>query len=67
MIKRSEGEAPWWMWPEQECLFCVSDYAMLAEIYCADCDRPLCPMCVIVIHESAPRFFCPECKPSNDK
>lgn len=52
----------WWMSPEQECRFCVSDFAVLAEIFCADCDRPVCPMCIVAVPEAAVRYICPDCR-----
>jgi hypothetical protein len=38
---------PWWLQDDSEsCQACSHAYAHRTEIYCVDCDGPVCPVCV---------------------
>ena len=52
--------SPWWLAGEETCEFCVQQYSVEVEYRCVDCDRPVCPMCVITVRERH-RVWCPEC------
>ena len=55
---------PWWLQPGTEtCPFCEAGYPFGAGYYCIDCDRPICPVCVVEIHASR-KVYCPQCLPS---
>ena len=41
-----------------ECIHCLQDYAFEREVRCADCDAPICPMCVVRMEA---RTVCPDC------
>lgn len=52
---------PWWLEPGAEtCPFCETRLHFEALVYCTDCDRPVCPICLVEIRESR-RLLCPEC------
>lgn len=58
-------ERPWWLdagcaETAEECGFCLGTYAVEAEVRCVDCDRPMCPLCVVVVRETA-SFRCADC------
>lgn len=55
-------QPPWWLSGEETCEFCAQQYTLEVEFRCVDCDRPICPMCVVVVRESH-RVVCPECHP----
>jgi hypothetical protein len=40
------------------CEFCQHAFRVEVGFHCADCDRPICPVCVIRVREWA---ACPEC------
>jgi len=43
-----------------QCVFCLQLYVVQLEAYCADCDRPVCPLCTTHRGGAAGRV-CPEC------
>lgn len=55
------GTAHWWLaGGDEECPHCEARYAYEAEVRCAGCDSPMCPLCAAW---SARRPRCPECAP----
>lgn len=51
---------PWWLEPGPEsCPFCEGQLHFEALVYCADCDRPICPTCQVEVVSR--RVLCPEC------
>lgn len=42
------------------CVFCLQAYVVHLEVYCAECDRPVCPLCATRRAGLAARL-CPEC------
>lgn len=51
----------WWLEPGSEsCTFCAASYQIEAAYYCAECDRPLCPACVVEVFMTR-RVVCPRC------
>ncbi len=49
--------------PETErCDFCLQPYVYELEFRCFDCDRPICPICVVTIRARR-ESRCPECVP----
>jgi hypothetical protein len=51
----------WWLGGGESCGFCLLDYSYEVEFRCDDCDRPVCPECVVVVSERAV-IICPECR-----
>jgi hypothetical protein len=52
---------PWWLEPGPEiCPFCEVHLHFEVMLYCATCDRPICPTCQVEIMESR-SVLCPEC------
>lgn len=45
----------------EACGFCRQSYHYEMEIRCVDCDRPVCPVCVVRVRESR-EWHCPECR-----
>jgi DNA-directed RNA polymerase subunit RPC12/RpoP len=59
--KRDSAADPWWSKPGPElCEFCLHTFQVEAGYYCADCDRPICPVCVLQIRERH-SVSCPDC------
>lgn len=52
--------ASWLEWGPEECGFCLGPYHVELACYCAECDQPVCPLCVVVIRGEC-RVLCPEC------
>lgn len=51
----------WWAETGPEtCRFCGAAFHVEIARHCGGCDRPVCPMCVIVMRELG-TVFCPEC------
>jgi hypothetical protein len=46
---------------QARCEFCQGDYSVQLEVVCADCERPLCPLCAT---RSRRIYRCPECRPT---
>lgn len=54
----SKKHLPWWLETGPEtCPFCTGRLHVEVLSFCADCDRPVCPTCLV--EES--RVLCPEC------
>lgn len=57
----ARNSTPWWLDPgPQECEFCLLHYHYEAGYHCIECDRPLCPACVVEIRATR-TVVCPEC------
>lgn len=55
------SEPLWWLAPgSATCDFCLRTYHFEAGYYCAICDRPVCPLCVMEIHDTR-IIHCPAC------
>lgn len=55
------SELPWWLEPGSEtCEFCLHTYHYEAGYYCVDCDRPICPACIVEVRVSR-TVVCPAC------
>ena len=53
------NKLPWWLEAGAEsCSFCESPLHYEAMVFCVDCDRPVCPACLVERDRSA---LCPEC------
>jgi len=60
-MSRAANEGPWWLAPGPErCPACGRPYHEEAGYWCCICDRPVCPLCVILVLEPA-AAYCPEC------
>lgn len=56
----NRSEMPWWLGPgPQACAFCLRAYHSEAGHHCPECDRPVCPLCVVERQMS--HIVCPEC------
>lgn len=42
------------------CCFCLQTYVLQLEVYCSECDRPVCPLCTRHRPGGA-GGVCPEC------
>jgi hypothetical protein len=52
---------PWWAAGGLECCdFCFQGYVYEVQCRCAECDRPLCPLCAAP-RERTDELLCPEC------
>jgi hypothetical protein len=45
------------------CVFCQQPYLLQLELYCAECDRPVCPLCAKHLARGA-GGLCPDCAAS---
>ena len=45
---------------DHPCGSCLQTYDLALEVWCVACDRPVCPVCIVVVHGTGERF-CPEC------
>lgn len=58
----NRNTSPWPAWWNQpgpdECEFCHRPFHVEVGYYCADCDRPVCPVCVVTVRDC---IACPEC------
>lgn len=50
----------WWLAGGETCLFCLQEFAVGTEYHCLECDRIICPCCVVVVRR-VQRVLCPEC------
>lgn len=58
---RHSGEHAWWSEPgPQRCGRCLQGYHVEMGYYCAECDGPVCPACVVTVVERR-LVLCPEC------
>jgi len=63
---KSRQALPWWLQADHEsCAACSHTYAHRTEIYCFDCDAPVCPICVQRTVEL--EMVCPGCHDSRTK
>ncbi len=55
LLDRWGGDGP--------CSFCLQPYLLQLELFCAECDRPVCPLCAT---HGAPGAggLCPDCAAS---
>ncbi|HET6655408.1 MAG TPA: hypothetical protein VFH57_04110 [Gammaproteobacteria bacterium] len=54
---------PWWLEAgAASCGFCAVAYLEEVAVHCFECDRPICPVCVVEVRESR-TVVCPECAP----
>lgn len=61
MRRSSNTPVPWWSEPGPDaCEFCLSAFHVEVGFYCWECDRPVCPVCVVTRLEQK-AVFCPEC------
>lgn len=61
MILSDDNATPWWLEPGAEtCQFCERPFHYEAGYHCVHCDRPICPSCVLEVHETR-ETVCPEC------
>lgn len=60
--KRSAAaEHAWWSEPgPATCDFCMVRFHLEAGYHCSDCDRPICPICVLRVRERR-TVICPQC------
>ncbi len=58
--------APWGLEAGPEtCEFCLHTYHYEAGYHCVHCDRPVCPLCVMVVREREV-VVCPDCHAGGD-
>lgn len=60
MARTSGG--PWWLGGGELCPFCEQRFSYAVEVRCLDCDRPICPVCVVRVRVTR-EHYCPECQP----
>jgi hypothetical protein len=54
------GTVRWWLESgEEDCPHCEQTYTYAAEVRCFECDAPICPMCIVRVHE---HVLCPDCR-----
>lgn len=58
-IGSQQFELPWWLEGSELCGFCYQQYAVELEYRCAECDGPICPLCVVV--RETRQSLCPQC------
>jgi len=58
--KNLSAEKPWWLDAEIQCEHCLQHYSRDIRYHCLECDQPVCPLCVVVVQETA-EIFCPQC------
>jgi DNA-directed RNA polymerase subunit RPC12/RpoP len=59
---RTQPPRPAW-WSEtgpSTCDYCLATFHLEMGYYCADCDRPVCPVCVLAARDRR-AVVCPEC------
>ncbi len=44
----------------EQCEFCRHPYHIEVAYYCVECDRPICPVCAIIVL-AQPAVLCPQC------
>ena len=58
----SSTPLPWWATRGgQTCSFCLQSYHYEVAVHCPDCDRPVCPSCVVRLSVEVLTVHCPEC------
>ncbi len=58
-------ESVWWLEGSEICPFCDHRYVWEMEVRCVDCDRPVCPVCLVRIRLN--EFRCPDCGDSGEE
>lgn len=66
MSESQRSAAPWWApggpsAEAEECSFCLGLYAYELQVRCADCDRPMCPVCAVSVRRREVRI-CFDCE-----
>lgn len=62
-MKPNRPVVPWWLEAGPEsCEFCLATYHVEVGYECIECDRPVCPICIVWVREES-AIFCPECAP----
>lgn len=57
----NQSDLPWWIDEGFEtCTFCLQRYSYEMEYRCLECDAPICPMCIVDVHETV--VACPDCR-----
>lgn len=66
--RRRSPEAPaWWNAPGPDyCAFCQHFFQVEVGYHCVECDRPVCPLCIVTLREQH-AVVCPECKPREEQ
>ncbi len=65
-LSRDETETPWWLEPGPEtCQHCQGTFHYEAGYHCFQCDSPICPVCVVELHETR-QVSCPDCHAQAD-
>lgn len=58
--------AQWWDAPGPDhCQFCQHGFHVEIGYYCVECDRPVCPLCAIAVHEDR-TVLCPHCSAAGE-
>ncbi|HET6655539.1 MAG TPA: hypothetical protein VFH57_04775 [Gammaproteobacteria bacterium] len=56
-----QHDTTWWLEAgAASCEFCAVAYHEEVAVHCIECDRPVCPVCVVEIRETR-EIICPEC------
>ena len=62
MSRQPQLPGPWWSDPGPvQCQFCLQAYRSECGYHCGDCDRPLCPVCVVTVRGRR-EVICPACR-----
>ena len=64
--ERFSGAAWWDEAGPDYCEFCQHTFYVEVGFYCADCDRPICPVCVVTVHGQE-GVTCSECSSERDQ
>lgn len=60
-VSHDDAEPPWWLESGAEtCQSCQRTFHYEAGYHCFHCDSPVCPVCVVELHETR-QVICPEC------
>jgi hypothetical protein len=65
MARRAKHQTPWWLEQGTEsCSNCNHTYAHRTEVFCFDCDGPVCAVCVQ--QTVTLELVCPSCLTNRD-
>lgn len=68
MPERLAGGSRWDGPGPDFCDFCRHSFHVEVGFHCIDCDRPVCPACVMTVTvEERHRARCPECIPETER